>query len=269
VGLVRDRGTEPAKAAAGIGPLRVLRVRPAGDAGPLPGMRCDAVNRRLLNLLTFLSLLLCVAVCLLWVRSYWVADAVHRVRGQPYSDDSRFLWSRGLESNRGWVELAWKNSYVRRASMRPGEPWFEDHTTLTEEQPFNKRWRLDRPAWQVVRCDGWSHPGEEYAAVAVPHWLLAAAFAAGPAYRLRTTARRSRAARRMRRRQCPTCGYDLRAAPGRCPECGTAAADAKDPPPVQDALGGVGVPGGDSRAAGARRVRGGTVRVPDDPGGSS
>ena len=32
------------------------------------------MTRRLLNLLTVLSLLLCVAACVLWVRSYWIPD---------------------------------------------------------------------------------------------------------------------------------------------------------------------------------------------------
>jgi hypothetical protein len=41
------------------------------------------MTRRLFNLLTALSLLLCVAVVALWVRSYYVADWVGRanVRG--------------------------------------------------------------------------------------------------------------------------------------------------------------------------------------------
>jgi hypothetical protein len=34
------------------------------------------MKRRLLNFLTLLSLLLCVAVVALWVRSYWAVDIV-------------------------------------------------------------------------------------------------------------------------------------------------------------------------------------------------
>jgi hypothetical protein len=55
----------------------------------------------------------------------------------------------------------------------------------------------------------------------LPYWALAACAAALPAawiWRTRKSAARSRLSRGL----CPTCGYDLRASPERCPECGTA-----------------------------------------------
>jgi hypothetical protein len=57
----------------------------------------------------------------------------------------------------------------------------------------------------------------------VPYWIvLALAVVPGLVW---WSAMRRRRLRRAARRLglCPTCGYDLRATPGQCPECGTAA----------------------------------------------
>jgi hypothetical protein len=51
----------------------------------------------------------------------------------------------------------------------------------------------------------------------VPHWFVAAAALVIPAAGLW---REERRLRRWRRARCPRCGYDLRATPGQCPECG-------------------------------------------------
>ena len=54
----------------------------------------------------------------------------------------------------------------------------------------------------------------------VPYWFLVVVLIAA-AVRAGRSARRERAARR--RGLCPSCGYDLRATPDRCPECGATA----------------------------------------------
>jgi hypothetical protein len=62
-----------------------------------------------------------------------------------------------------------------------------------------------------------SQPGPSTSRVVVPLWFLAVVFSILPALRLRAIAR----TRGRRRRQlCIECGYDLRATPERCPECG-------------------------------------------------
>ena len=53
--------------------------------------------------------------------------------------------------------------------------------------------------------------------VAAPLWLLVAVTGVVPILRGMRYARR---ARLRRRGLCPSCGYDLRASPERCPECG-------------------------------------------------
>lgn len=64
---------------------------------------------------------------------------------------------------------------------------------------------------------------------AVPYWSLTALAAVLPGNRLIRQMRDYRQRRRARHGLCRRCGYDLRATPNRCPECGAAAAGLDEP----------------------------------------
>ena len=91
------------------------------------------MRRRLLNLLTALSLLLCVGVCVLWVRSYYTADVIMRT---VYHKDP-LGWSRvQLESNRGALDLHvgkhWTNLV---ADETPRVEWEYARDVVYEDPP--------------------------------------------------------------------------------------------------------------------------------------
>jgi hypothetical protein len=77
-------------------------------------------------------------------------------------------------------------------------------------------WSAD-PADRPALRDAWATRLAQTRAAA-PLWPIALAFLLLPATRARHHWQR---ARRRRANRCPTCNYDLRATPDRCPECGT------------------------------------------------
>ena len=151
------------------------------------------MKRRLLNLLTALSLLLCVAVCVLWACSYRYYNAV----GFWPSPARRLEY--GLISNQGTV-----------------------HFFTAVEGDGVSRWRWKNSGvLGYLRSGGWAgfavHRNGRELVVGVPRWSLCLLLAVPAAARF---------AWRSRRRNpghCRQCGYDLRATPDRCPECGALA----------------------------------------------
>jgi hypothetical protein len=206
-------------------PRRARRVR---------GIKCGIIPlmRRLFPLLSALSLLLCVATVVFWARSY---------RGK--ADAVRFEsvgWRLVSERGRLWVD----NTPLQEIYLRPVEDFLRARAAAAKRlqaqlDVVNAPWstgqgadvsqiaqsytnEVFRTAWVKRR-----YPIGTFTVVRrdlPPCWVWVAFFAALPLFRLKAIL----SSRRMLQPgHCPVCGYDLRATPDRCPECGTAPANVK------------------------------------------
>lgn len=171
-----------------------------------------------------LSLLLCVATTTLWIRSYWRTDLLQVIVPGEIEwpgDHGPLTGSYMAASSRGsiWIERWEEEMRLNVDDALPPTPSF-DVSISHSPQPFS----IER---------GWEHSLEEYAGFArgaefysgsgasselryvlLPHWCVALGFALIAFAILRVL--------RVRRTAgfCVNCGYDLRATPDRCPECG-------------------------------------------------
>lgn len=173
------------------------------------------VKRRLLNLLTTLSLLLFMAVCVLWVRSYWAFEQVRYGR-VPFAVSVNSQQGRcKAEWTTEWPGLSYglvtQHNPLRPTHRSAGSGYFLRDCTVRVGS-----FGCGRKAWPV----GSPPAGTPtlFTIVTAPHWALALVTAALPAVSL---FRWYRSRRRPRAGLCTTCGYDLRATPDKCPECGT------------------------------------------------
>ena len=171
------------------------------------------MRRSLSNLVAALSLLLCATVIALWVRSYSHRDWVYFLRPPPTG--VRPGWETlELVSDGGVISFARQvvaDAPKERFELGDwGWHWTEDeYTSWPPEVTLMMRLR---PRYQ-------KGPPVSSWLVAAPHWVVVLLFVGLPATKaLAALRRRSRA----RGDRCVPCGYDLRASPQRCPECGAA-----------------------------------------------
>jgi hypothetical protein len=168
--------------------------------------------RILLNAATVLSILLCVVAVAAWVRSYRVRDIVW-----GWSKPRQLL---GIVTYRGGFTAAVATPIGWESSIPPGVTWEQSAParygdTLSLKGTFFNHFgfALDYFQDNVIATRQ----------LACPYWFIMLLTAILPGARLAAWRRRARRLR-MRPGLCRHCGYDCRATPDRCPECGTPAA---------------------------------------------
>jgi hypothetical protein len=201
------------------------------------------LGRYLVRSLVVISLLLCAGTAALWLRGLrskasWHAHTSHglwqlachdgrfSLDNEPQKtlefDSTRSKWvgeinaaytrarehyersGRDLGSNLSPQEVAERELFERELVAAHQAEW--DFGLAKSE--LEMKWRTSPPVQHSVRC---AVPAAA-TAVMPSAWVLVAWMS----HRRRTL--------RRRRNQCTACGYDLRATPSRCPECGTMAA---------------------------------------------
>jgi hypothetical protein len=176
-----------------------------------------------LNLSAAVSLFLFVAVMTMWVRSYRRWDALPR--NIPFKTATTLQ----VQSIKGRVFV------VRFRIIATGRGSFGEFLdrdvricAMDAEMLLHQQDSIDHLGF----ASGSRHGGESdndqtlngywMNGVAVPYWFLALLAAIGSVPGVASLMARRRAAHRASNQLCPTCGYDLRATLGRCPECGAA-----------------------------------------------
>lgn len=182
------------------------------------------VRRRILTFFSALSLILCLAVCGLWVfygsrevgvELFEAEDLRIKRLALVYSAGTIQVHQTALfpplspESSAGFKEHGWRLEL--RSSMQPSSP--------LHDRAFATRAGFD---WgQEILRDENGGLSDVVDAVAIPAWLLIVVSLALPVLKVLAWRHSAQAAAHG---LCRQCGYDLRATPGRCPECGRGAA---------------------------------------------
>jgi hypothetical protein len=162
------------------------------------------------NGLTVVSAFVFVGIVVLWVRSYFVTDHLAGVRRVVVGNGVIQVSFEFISDNGSLVYF--RREWLRKADAEVTPRWGWVQTYRAANQPRDVVVRL-----RTFRWDGISGRNQSTRIGWVPHWPFVVAAGLMPGARLLLWFRRRR---RRRTGHCSACGYDLRATPERCPECG-------------------------------------------------
>ena len=179
------------------------------------------LGRYIYNGLTLLSLLICLATVMVWVRSNWY---IH------YSNRCQQSYQCLVVLDPGEASITF-DSNPRRPRNQSDTGYYP-----VAERDRAMWWvffglpgdNIEEPSWHIPGLTfHWAsrtytvHPTTHTRRLTISYWLIVLLTLILPASRIR-----------LRKRPppglCPKCRYDLRATPDRCPECGTVVAGAEN-----------------------------------------
>ena len=194
--------------------------------------RLRRLRKWLIRGVAAVSLLMALGTAAMWVRSYWCLDWVSYTVHQGADGNYDLSTSCRAAQVEGQLQFEWVRDFsILGRDLGPNE-WYRNYQTIgpgglislngRNQGQFDLYVRSNR-AWhgfafgaQTPKVSG-DEPIEHVYFVSLPHWFLLAVGLLLPAYALL----KAISGRRYAAGHCQVCGYDLRATPERCPECGT------------------------------------------------
>jgi hypothetical protein len=183
--------------------------------------------RWMLHLLTLLSLLLCLATVSTWIRSYFAFSELFQARHCRMVDQKNLRYSIYM-------------LYLSKGAFEYGNAWYD----ISDVPLIQSLLPTGTSSWQFSHSDDGgvlyiSAPAGSIAGIAIaftlpspirgqvaqvdarlPYWVLFATFSFLPIIWIGRFIRQRARDQLKAGGCCLRCGYDLRATPDKCPECG-------------------------------------------------
>jgi len=200
-----------------------------------------AIRRIVFNIASVGLMILAICISGLWIRSYFAQDLFgrHVWSGDGFNGRMQDYY---VTSNIGKLYVGInRDKYHHELDARPSDASGWRHiSTLPDPNmpaPFfmwpavnYPNYHIEQSAWDckvmllgrfhqhIVSGSDWTD--REHLGVLLPHWLALAIVLLLLLFPLFRVLAVLKARRRVQRGQCFACGYDVRAAPQRCSECG-------------------------------------------------